>query len=246
MTNKDRTLESSFLSTISNDNLKDVCKESTEVLIDSFLNDGLVKDIPIVNIVYGLAKAGINVKERLFIEKVIRFLKPISKYTSQERQKFLSDLDPEELKKASQYLVLYLDRLDSLEKPEMLGKVFEAYMRGRINYNKMLYFTHFIDSVFILVLAEYHAAIKRYHDAPVVNLRIDTDDALALEKVGFYKEVSDVSRKLASTGKTVSIKEIKRRLVLTDMGWEFIKIVFQLWTGEENEKMRSRLMVHLH
>lgn len=42
----------------------------------------------------------------------------------------------------------------------MMSKVFEAYMLQKINYKTMLYFTHFIDSVFILVWKDYHRVLR--------------------------------------------------------------------------------------
>jgi len=217
-----KSLEKGLLETVANSDIQDVAKDGAEIVIDSLLDAGVLRDIPIVNTVLGLAKAGVSVKDRLFAEKVLRFLNPLSKYSSEERRQYLNDLDQDELKKASQYMVLYIDRLDSLDKPAMLGKVFEAYMLGRIGFKAMLYFSHFIDSIFILTWQDYYQAIKHWHDNRAGTPQIAIDDALALEKVGFYVEHTKPDEYFEPQLRVGMLKGIKRKLVLTDAGWQFI------------------------
>jgi hypothetical protein len=226
------SLDASLIDTVSNSDLVDVGKDVTEMLIDSLLEDGLLKEIPIVRSVVGLAQAGINIRDRLFLEKVLRVLSPLRKYSSETRREYLKSLDEDELKKASQYLILYIDRLDSIEKASMLAKVFEAYLLGKIEYRTMLYFVHFVDSVFILVWQDYHSIIKAYHDKRTISARIPHDDALALEKVGFYIEEYKSIKGLNLDTRETFVREMERKLVLTDAGWRFIQIVFELWPEE--------------
>ncbi len=245
MDHPDKALEKSFLETIANSDLQDVGKTTAEVVIDSVLKEGLLRDIPLLSLVIGLAKAGVSVKEHMFIEKVLRFLSPLRKYTNEERRNYLASLDENELRNASQYMLLYLDRLDSLEKPPMLARVFEAFMLQQIRYKTMLYFSHFIDSVFILVWQDYHRVIKTWHDAPGGAPRIAKDDALALEKVGFYMEEHKAENMVVGDRFETALKAVKRNLVLTDAGWQFIQVVFQLWTSDTDGRSRRWLSVEL-
>lgn len=239
--------DAGLIETVANSDLRDVAKDATELVVDSFLIDGVLKEIPIVRSVVGLAKAGMSIRDRLFVEKVLRFLSPIGEYTADQRRDYLNSLDAQELKSASQHLILYLDRLDSIEKASMLGKVFQAYMIGKITYRQMLYFTHFIDSVFILVWQEYFEVIKRYHDHTGGVPLIDRDNALALEKVGFYKEQLKTEEGLDIQGSryTKFLTGVKRTLELTDAGWDFIRIIFELWSNDQKGSMRYWLNVDL-
>jgi hypothetical protein len=239
------SLEKSLLSTLADSDLQDVARDAGEILIDTLLTDGLLRDIPIVNTVTAVAKTGLGIKEWLFARKVLRFLQPLGKHSPEERRRYLNSLNPDELKKASEYMVLYLDRLDSLDKAAMLSKVFEAYMLQKINHRSMLYFSHFIDSVFILVWEDYYAALKTQHNDLHRGKAISRDDALALEKVGFYEERQEAEKKTARSGDTIA--GLKRSLVLTDAGWDFIRLIFQLWPEEEAGACiaRARLAVAL-
>lgn len=252
MTEHNQALERGLLDTVLNAELRDVGKDVAEVFVDSFLTDGVLREIPIVRSVIGLAKAGISVRDRLFLEKVLKVLSPLGRYSNEQRQEFLGSLNPDELKKATQCLILYIDRLDSIDKAGMLGKVFEAYLMGKIPYRAMLYFAHFIDAVFVLVWQDYHAALKSWiphHSAHP--LRIAKDDALALEKVGFYIEETKNVLQPEMAGlrpRKRELKGIERELVLSDAGWDFINVVFQPnWPEKTNRGfLRNCLSVRLN
>ncbi len=228
------SLEKGLLSTLKNEDLGNVCKDFSELAIDAFLQDGIARDIPIINSILGLAKAGFTVRDRLFIEKVIKFINPLSQYTTEERREFLQSLDGHELKKATESIILYLDRLDSLEKPEMMGKVFESYMKGESSFKAMMYYIHFIDSVFIMVWQDFYKAIENLALKKSHYARVAIDDAKALEVVGIYERVEESEYDLDIDRRTTYIREIKKKLVLTNVGRDFIKVVFGFWVDEED------------
>ena len=209
-------IEKGLITTLKNDDIESVCKEFSELAIDSFLEEGLCKDIPIINSVVGLARAGFSIRDRLFIEKVIRFINPLGQYSNEDRKIFLENLDQKELEKAISSIVLYLERMDSLEKPEMLGKVFESYMKGEVTFKSMMYFAHFIDSVFVIVWQDFY-------------------DAKALEVIGIYEVVETAEYDINVEQRTRYLHSVKKKLVLTDAGKEFIKVVFGFWKNEDNE-----------
>jgi hypothetical protein len=56
--------------------------------------------------------------------------------TSKEREDFATEhlADTEKAKKLGETLVLILDRLDDMEKPQMIAQVFAAFIRGKISF----------------------------------------------------------------------------------------------------------------
>ena len=240
---KHESLEGSFLSTIKSESSLEIAKESAEIAIDAFLDEGILRDIPIVGFITNLAKSGISIRERLFIEKVLKFLSPLNQYSREERSHFLEQLDESELKKASQTIILYLERLDSLEKPEMLGKIFTAFMKGDIPYKTMMYFAHFVDTVFIIVWNDYFSAIEDARNKYVFSPTVHLDDALALEKAGFYSEKLEHEKEYNTDLGNEYIVSSKRTLELTQAGWEFTQLVFAVPENDGYYCNRSRFDV---
>ena len=233
----------SLLATIRQSGLSSTLSDIGEVSLDQLLNDGIVRDFPIVGALISLTKAGITVRDQLFFKKIIRFLGPVSEVSADERSAFLYSLSEPEFKRANEYLLMYIDRLDSNEKAEWLGTACSAYMRGEITFHELHYFAHYLDRVFVLVWKDYLAAIKPWSEKCGGTPRIALDDALALEVVGFYDRKMKAVRQPSSDLRDITLKDIEFELVLSNGGWKFIQVVFGLF--KSNDSMRSWLSVEI-
>jgi hypothetical protein len=149
-------LEISLNETLNTSDLKDVTKELIETGIDSILKDGLLKDIPIVNAVLGVYKLGVSIKDIIFFKKLLRFLYEINSTSVSMRQKVIAKIeqDDEFGRKVGETILMLLDRLDDLNKANMVGKLFKAIVEGRIDNNTFQRLCYLIDNVFINDIAE--------------------------------------------------------------------------------------------
>lgn len=105
-----KEIEEAIEKTIETSDLENINVNLAEVAIDSVLEDGVLKDLPIVSIVVGLSKFGFRLRETIFLKKVLKFLSPL-KYTSKvERQKFLKKIEESETynKKVGEALIMIL------------------------------------------------------------------------------------------------------------------------------------------
>jgi hypothetical protein len=128
--------EMSLMETITESDLSDIVVDLSESLFDQLLQDGLLRDIPVVGSLVNMAKAGIDVANYLFVQKIIRFLYHLKDIPEEQRQRFLAQLDADEKfkRRVGENLLLLLNRLDDMQKPELLGRVFRAYIVGSIDY----------------------------------------------------------------------------------------------------------------
>lgn len=81
---------------------------------------------------YGL---GESIRNDMFLRKIARFINGCGNITEGEKAEFGRRLenDANYCKKAGENLLLILDRLDSFDKTEILGKVFAGWVRGNID-----------------------------------------------------------------------------------------------------------------
>jgi hypothetical protein len=128
-------LPGALLDSLRSNDLKSLAGDYAEIGVDALLVDGVLKDIPIVNTVRALAKAGFAVRDRLLIQKLIKFLGPLQKIDPQLRREVIEDLesDPVYGRRVGEHLIELLDRIDSHLKPEMLARTFKAYAEGEID-----------------------------------------------------------------------------------------------------------------
>jgi hypothetical protein len=131
-------LESSLVSSLGDSQLIDAAADAAEQTLDNLLSDGVLKDIPVLGHALKLWKGSIQLSTYLFARKLLRFLAPLNSIPQEVRYEFLRELeaDPEKRKRVGEHLLLLLDRMDDLNKPEFLSKAFAAYISGRISYHE--------------------------------------------------------------------------------------------------------------
>jgi hypothetical protein len=133
--NTDLSPEQSLIQTIANSELGDLGVDLTETLIDQLLEEGFLRDLPIVGTVVQLAKVSIDIANYLFLKKTLLFLYSLKTVPEQQRRDFAQKLDSSEKlrKQVGENLLLALHRLDDMQKPALLGRVFGAYINGQVS-----------------------------------------------------------------------------------------------------------------
>jgi hypothetical protein len=133
---KEKLVESpgrTLVRTVAESELAGVALDGAESLLNIALDEGILRDVPILGTVVGLARAGSRISEALFLRKLIRFLVELDQVPKDEREKLLdrvqgSEADAEEVR---ENLLLAIDRLDTVHKPRILAR--EADKRRQIN-----------------------------------------------------------------------------------------------------------------
>ncbi|HZD36333.1 MAG TPA: hypothetical protein VE130_14115 [Nitrososphaeraceae archaeon] len=131
-----QTLGTSLLKVIGRSDLPDLATDIGELGIDELLENGLLKDVPFLGGILKLAKFGISVSNYLFLEKISKFLSNLKDIPVEQRARFIQELEQDEefRQRVGENLLLLLHRLDDVDKPELLGRAFRAYVEGRIEY----------------------------------------------------------------------------------------------------------------
>jgi len=145
--NINSTLDSSLVS----DELINITTELTEVSIDSLLQDGILKDIPIIGTLIGLTRIGVSVRDKLFLKKVLLFLYQLKDIPGEKRQSFIEKINSENKfkTKVGESIMLLVDKINDYSKADYLGKLFGATIEGKIDYATFLKLANVIDKCYI-------------------------------------------------------------------------------------------------
>lgn len=148
---ENKNLEDSLEETLETSDLQNLNIDLAEVTIDAIMNEGILKDIPLVGSIVSLSKFGLEVSNHLFLKKVFKFLTQLEKTTIEERKKFLIKVSKEEdyNKKVGQALLLIIDKLEDLEKPEIIGKLLVASINGELKYQDFLRLSYIVQRLFV-------------------------------------------------------------------------------------------------
>ncbi len=144
---RDNNLVKSFEESILSDSIG-LASELAEVGLDSILDDGVIKDIPIISATIGVFKIGSSIKERHYIKKLMRFIDSCNKgiidkdMKERIKSKFL---DEKKSKKELEQILLIIDRFIEEEKADMLAKIYIAYLDGKIDWSQFVAYSVVLD-----------------------------------------------------------------------------------------------------
>lgn len=130
-----KSVGKSLVETIKDSDLSDVAGELTEVGIDAFLDEGVLKNIPVINVIHGLWKTGVAVRDYIFIQKLLMFLDELAEIPREERVQMIEQLEQDSTyrENVGENILLILEQLDHLEKAKYAGRAFSAYCKGYID-----------------------------------------------------------------------------------------------------------------
>ena len=140
-----------LVNSIAVENLNAAGRDLAEVAVDSVLKEGILRDIPVFNTLAAFYRTGVEIRQQLFIKKVVNFLKELSNTTFEKRQKFVEDIERDSNRKREfgEILVLLIDRADSLQKPSILGRLIKYHILGYISYEDATRLAFIVNIVYI-------------------------------------------------------------------------------------------------
>lgn len=151
---KDGELEGSLLSVIGKAGGTDLLTSAAEMSLDSALENGLIKDIPVVGTVAKLYSVAIATQGYIFTKKIRKFLLELSKISWDAREAFAKrlDTDPEQRERTSEVLITLLDKLDDIQKASYLARAFSGYIKEKYDFTTFQRLGVAIDRCFLFDL----------------------------------------------------------------------------------------------
>lgn len=136
---------------LKNDDLSKIAIDFSEVAVDSFFDDGLIKDIPILSSFIGCIKTVRNVRDILFTKKLIHFLSELSDIPAEKRCEIIEKIDNSEKYKVKigEKLTYIIDRCDDHYKAKIVALFFVSFLQSEITYDEFLKLANIIDRMYI-------------------------------------------------------------------------------------------------
>lgn len=133
--NNGKELGTALVESVTSGDSLELIKDYAEIGIDAVLEDGVLKDIPIVGSIVGLMKVGVTVSDRMLINKLRKFIGVLADLSPAEINETIWKLEsePKFEQRVGEHLLELLDRVESHQKPKMIAYVFRAYLEGEID-----------------------------------------------------------------------------------------------------------------
>ncbi|MGM0582766.1 MAG: hypothetical protein ACQETL_18975 [Bacteroidota bacterium] len=144
-------MSNSFEETLKDSNLHNISTGFAETITDSLLEDGFMKEIPIVNTIVGLSKSAIRITDLLFLKKVISFLSEQEFISQKDRIEMIDKIDSSKKyrMKVGEKLLYIIDKCDDYENSQYISMLFAGFIKGEIDYPDFLRASKIIERIYI-------------------------------------------------------------------------------------------------
>jgi len=141
----------SLLASLRGSKIPEVLRDVAEMGIDAALQEGVIREIPILKWITGLHSALVAVRDYFLLKKVIRFLNDLNELPQAEREDLITRIDEDDdfADRIAESLIQYLDRYDHIDNAGLLTKVFCAYGKGQIDGNEFMRLAASIDQAYM-------------------------------------------------------------------------------------------------
>ncbi|HEX8577704.1 MAG TPA: hypothetical protein VF677_15565 [Flavobacterium sp.] len=144
-----------ILTAIKSKEITSITRDLTEVAIDLMLENGILKDLPIVGTLYNVYNFSQNVSNAFFAKKILKFLLELNDIPESERLEFIQKLESgEETQKVGEKLLVVLNKFDDVDKATILGRIFKITISEEIELSTFTRLAYMIDKVYLQDLKE--------------------------------------------------------------------------------------------
>ena len=139
--------EDSLKSTILKSELPDIIKTVGEISIDSLLDEGIIKELPVLKTFVSIGKTFNSIRDYFFAKKMMKFLKCISEMPEEERETLVSKLekDPDFGEYAGERIAELLSRIDGEVKPTLVATALKLYAKEEISSSELQHLNYAIN-----------------------------------------------------------------------------------------------------
>lgn len=166
-----------------------------ELAVDNFIEDGILKDIPIVSSIVNGLKFAKNIYDRNLLKQTLVFISELNNGTISKEKliayKSTIENNPKKCEEELERILTLLNNFIDKEKSIILAKFFKSYINEEITWNEFCEYSEIINRIFI---QDIDILIRIYNKEVVDSwnkerYRIERLVAVGLIYIGFEGEI---------------------------------------------------------
>ncbi len=140
------SIDKSLTRSLASESLAHSLATVADTALDAAIDSGALDGVPVIGILTGTMKAMRDMRETLFLRKIVLFLKQLSSVPIEERKRFVEQFeDEDERHKFGEAIMLIIERAEDMEKPKIVGRIVAAHILGHINHEVAMRLAKMVD-----------------------------------------------------------------------------------------------------
>lgn len=193
-----------------------------ELGIDSILNEGILKDLPMVNMLLGVKSAAQSLHDRNLLRQTLTFIDEFNKGNINEakKRKYKKKIEDNPKKAEAELgrVLIILNQTIELDKSKILASIFRAYVNEKIDWE---------------IFCEFSEVTRMFFVGDMYDLEI-----IYQNRTKDYRYFSHGLRRIISLG----LVETDIKLISTEDGSETYEEIKLTGIGDEYYKLVSEVM----
>jgi len=190
-----------LLSSLDKDSLYGISEDIMESAMDVFIENPILKEIPIIKSINALYKQGKSIEQYFFSKKILLFLFEANKVSQKERDAFYKvEENRKDREHLGEKLLSILSKIDDKIKAKLIGKLFQLYVKQKVSKLIML------DVLHIIVNIKTHY-IELLQNCELLNHKIDEEILNHFKYIGIYN-FKDIPSIIPNSKRRKKIKEL--------------------------------------
>lgn len=130
-------------------NVGDITIDTSEAILDSCMDEGILKELPILKYVVTACKVYDDIKGRIFLNKMRIFIQSFNACCASEEdvKKRREMVNKKNRNEELSYISVIIDSFLDFEKPEILAKLYLAYLDQHISWNEFCAYSEITNSL---------------------------------------------------------------------------------------------------
>lgn len=212
-------LTNDFEKSLFNDSI-DIIEDYTEIGIDSFIEEGILKEIPFVRSIVSMLKIGKNIHDRNLLKQTLTFIKEFNSGNISKGKliayKSTIENNPQKCEEELGRVLILLNSYVDREKSIMLARLYKSYVMQEINWHEFCEFSEIINRLFIedLRILKYLQEQKKIKGSQGDDFRLERLYSLGIVGNSYFADFNNLKDNF-----------IEGR-VLNSIGKKFCNIIF--------------------
>lgn len=206
-------------------NSVETIKDYIEIGIDSFIEEGVLKELPIVSTIAGGLKIAKNVYDRNLLKQTLYFISELNDGSvSADKLNKYREIIQNNDKKCEEELgrvLIYLNGFVDKEKSVFLSRLYKAYIANEINWNEFCEFAEVVNRMFIQDIETLKTIYKEE-----INLGLIKEDEFRAERL-YSIGLIGISYKPLTVGNLKDGK-INTGRIISPLGKRFCEIILNI------------------
>ncbi len=195
----------------------DTAIDFAEVGIDSFLEESLFRELPLVKTVYGIAKTGLAIREKHLLKKFLVFISQLNKngISSENYQKYREKLKKNDkvILKELEFALTIIDRYIEINKNIILANLYFNYIDKKISWEQFQELSIVVDNIFLNDLNELENIYIRR--SMTMN---DIKNKISFRRLKAQNLVEEIEKSLRMPDGSIGIYYNKNDYKITELG----------------------------